>query len=375
MPLPGPKSGDILEFHSFPRVSYEVTIGDPEKVVWSSLRHLCAIGFSENILYYVHGINNKALRSSISHNLKLYIKHAFDFYEAGKFCQSNTAPLFYYYSFLHLAKAVCEIKNPNFHKKRESYRHGISWRPNPKYLVHMPNEVIYLSGRGIWQILYEAVINKQNLIIPHVKLKVKDLFSLCPEISIEYERIFGDKTPRIEIIEPVLVSDQDTNEAWIRFSIRRNELKKLNISRPKLINLIKSDYITYKEIKSNDSDLWTFESDPPKQYAHKLIDQLLETMQPEIKKLNLFSVYDIDSLQYYISVPKNIPLMLPQLLVLYSLIFWLGSLVRYDPHSLFELQDSEYWILIDGFMNQSRIWLLELFEWEIYQAETILRTR
>ncbi len=54
--------------------------------------------------------------------------------------------------------------------------------------------------------------------------------------------------------------------------------------------------------------------------------------------------------------------------------FWLGSLVRYDPHSIAYLQESKYWMMIDSFMNESRIWLLELFEREFYQRETILKT-
>jgi hypothetical protein len=58
-------------------------------------------------------------------------------------------------------------------------------------------------------------------------------------------------------------------------------------------------------------------------------------------------------------------------MVLYTLLFWLGSLVRYDPHSVARLQE-EHWMLIDGFMNQSRLWLLDLFEWELYQCETTL---
>ncbi len=29
-------------------------------------------------------------------------------------------------------------------------------------------------------------------------------------------------------------------------------------------------------------------------------------------------------------------------------------------------------MLIDGFMSQSRLWLFELFEWALYQAETTL---
>ena len=34
--------------------------------------------------------------------------------------------------------------------------------------------------------------------------------------------------------------------------------------------------------------------------------------------------------------------------------------------------DSPDWILIDGFMTQSRVWLLELFRWVLYQQEIIL---
>jgi hypothetical protein len=375
MPLPNPRDGTILEFHSFPRVSYEVTVGDPEKIIWSSIKHLCAIGYSEKILYGIYGISNSSLRSKIAENIKLYIKHAFDFYEAGKLCQPNTAPLFYYYCFLHLGKALCEIKNSSFHKKRESYRHGISWKPNPKYLVHIPTEVIYLSGRGVWQIVYESVTNQQNLIIPHIKLPVKELFALCPEISIEYQRIFGDRIPRVEIVEAALVHNPDRNEVWIRFSVYSHALKRLKISRAKFIELIKTNDITYKQIVSKEDELWTFESEP-KKYGQNYRGALLSIFQPEINNLNIYSVLDSEELKYYIPIinQKRIPLRLPQIMVLYSLIYWLSSLVRYDPHSLFELQDSEYWILIDGFMNQSIIWLLELFEWEFYQAETILKT-
>ena len=41
-------------------------------------------------------------------------------------------------------------------------------------------------------------------------------------------------------------------------------------------------------------------------------------------------------------------------MVYYTILFWLGSLVRYDPDSAAELMDSPYWILLDGFMSQSR---------------------
>ena len=101
---------------------------------------------------------------------------------------------------------------------------------------------------------------------------------------------------------------------------------------------------------------------------------LFVILEKEIKALNVFSSLDKEGLSYSIPIQLNMPIILPQIMVLYSLIFWLGSIVRYDPHSVADLQDSEYWILIDGFTNQSRVWLLELFEWEFYKWETTLQS-
>jgi hypothetical protein len=55
-------------------------------------------------------------------------------------------------------------------------------------------------------------------------------------------------------------------------------------------------------------------------------------------------------------------------------LFWLASLVRYDPHSVQYLMDSHYWVLVDGFMSQCRPWLLEQFRWALYNEEMTLTT-
>jgi hypothetical protein len=65
-----------------------------------------------------------------------------------------------------------------------------------------------------------------------------------------------------------------------------------------------------------------------------------------------------DDMEYSLALQKGWPVRVPQLMVSYTILFWLGSLVRYDPHSVYELIDSPDWILIDGFMTQSRVWLL-----------------
>jgi hypothetical protein len=122
-----------------------------------------------------------------------------------------------------------------------------------------------------------------------------------------------------------------------------------------------------------DPDLWTFELENPKKIPTERMESPEEVLTAEVDALNPFVYLDYEGLKYMVPLQARLPIRLPQLLVLYSLMFWLGSLVRYDPHSVADLQESEYWLLIDGFISQSRVWLLELFEWELFKAEIILR--
>jgi len=105
-----------------------------------------------------------------------------------------------------------------------------------------------------------------------------------------------------------------------------------------------------------------------------MIPPFSKKSENEIKAMNLFTHMEDGNLVYTIPVQTQFPLQLPQISILYSLIFWLSSLVRYDPHSMAALQESRYWLFIDGFLSQSTIWLLELFEWQLYQEETTLRS-
>ena len=131
---------------------------------------------------------------------------------------------------------------------------------------------------------------------------------------------------------------------------------------------------TYRQVESSNRDLWTFEFQTPKSAPYEPDRVPFDLVEGEIKAMYLVAYQTTNGLEYALPVQARLPIRLPQIMVLYTLIFWLGSLVRYDPHSVADLQDSEHWTLIDGFMNQSRIWLLELFEWEFYKTETLLRS-
>lgn len=371
MPLPKPRPGESIGFRIHPSTSDESTLGNPEKIIWSSINQLCVRDYAEVVLYETHNVRNRRKAAGAARNLKLYIRQAFEFYEAAEAAKPNTAPLFYYYSFLHLAKALCEILYPRFHKRPESYRHGIRWKPSRQYLVYMPTESVWLTRqRGVWHVLWEALVGQPCHVPRAQALRIKDLFSFCSEVTTEYERTFGREMKLVELFKPDILIDN--NDIWIKFSVYRIELAKQRISRPTLLQLITLTGSPYRQVESENADLWTFELEQPKKYGPR--DLFFDVLSGEIKAFNMFVSLHWAELFYAVPLQTRLPILLPQIMVLYTLMFWLGSLVRYDPHSVDALQDSGWWILIDGFMNQSRIWLLELFEWEFYKTETTLVT-
>jgi len=371
MPLPTPRQGESIGFHVYPTISLEGTLGDPERIIWSSIRQLCSRSVAMGIAKEIHGVSHKRSLEAIANNIKVYLDQAAAFYEAAAAAKANTAPLFYYYSFLNLAKALVELKNPNIHQLAECYRHGISWRPNRRYTVRMPTEQVVLTQRGVWHLLWEALTGSTCQVANQINFRIRDLFAYCPEVSIEYEKTFGGVNPFVDLEKPDTLYDDLTVEAWIRFSVWRGNLKMLRLSRPNFIALIESPRSSYIQVSSTDSELWTFESAQPVQVGYN--DTILDAVHNDVKAFNLFSHLAFDHIEYSIPIQKRLPIPLPQICILYTILFWLGSLVRYDPHSVDQLMDSGYWVLIDGVMSQSRIWLLEQFEWAMFEAETTLR--
>ena len=371
MPLPEARKGESLGFHAYARVSDEGTLGDPEKIIWSSIRHVCSRAFAEALAADVHGVKRKADRQGVAKNVKLYIQQSSEFYEAARNARPNTAPLIYYYAFLNLAKALCEFKSPYFHDRQECYRHGLTWRPDPKTTVNMYKESVFLTTRGVWHALWEALVGAHCPAANPSKLRVRDLFAYCPEISVEFQRAFGEDLRTLNLEKPDILYDMKKRESWIRFSIHRVDFRINRISAPSALTHIRTPRSGYIEVKSATKDYRTFQTAKPASVRRN--QSVRDALTEDFRGLNLFTHIGRDhEMTYFLPLQSKLPLRLPQLIVLYTILFWLGSLVRYDPHSVSDLMDSPAWILIDGFMSQSRLWLLEQFEWAIYQAETTL---
>jgi YaaC-like Protein len=373
MRLAKPREGESLGFRVYPDSSVEATLGNPETVIWSSINLLCSRSAAESVAWSVYRIARKRDRAALARNVKLYVQHASEFYHAAGSAKPNTAPLIYYYSFLNLAKALCELRRPRFHERQECYAHGLSWRPDPLKLVDLPRERVTITGPGVWHELWESVMRVPCPAARRTKLRIKSLFSCCPEISAEFLQVFGGPVGQIDFESPDVLYDRARREVWLRFSVRRGYLSAFRLSARALIAQIQTARSSYVEVRSKSKELRTFQTATAKGLGRG--ETPWSALQMDILGLNVFThLWRDGKLQYSFSPQSFFPLRMPQLVVSYTILFWLGSLVRYDPHSVSALMDSPHWILIDGFMSQSRVWLLELFEWAFWQTETTLST-
>ena len=302
------------------------------------------------LAFDVYGIRGVRNIKSVAYNIKLYIQQAGEFYEAAKAAKASTAPLIYYYSFLNLAKALCETRNPRFHKYPECYRHGISWRPNPSYLVNLEKEKVSLVARGVWHVLWESISRRACPAVNPLRLSIKQLFLYCPEITIEVLRVFGSPILLLDLVDPVINYDEGAREAWLRFAVKRSELRFFRLSANTMMGAIRSPRSGYKEVRSNQRDLRSFESDVPALLSGA--KHIWDPLAADIRSMNVFCSLGADKkISYALPIQSRLPFVMPQIMVLYTILFWFGSLVRYDPHSVGDLRDSQGWILLDGFMS------------------------
>jgi hypothetical protein len=228
--------------------------------------------------------------------------------------------------------------------------------------------------RGVWHALWEAALGRRFVSKKSIRFRIRELFALCPEIVVEFERSYGMPSHLLNLVKPDVCADQAGTNVWLTLSVTRGDLKRNNISVSAFVDLISHYGKAYRQVQGspNEQALAKFESVRPRHVKPK--EGAHQTLARELRALNLFTSFDAGNPEFFIPVERKLPRRLPQLVVLYTLAFWLGSIVRYDPHSVSALEQSRFWVLIDGFMNQSRVWLLELFEWYLYRTQIVLRS-
>jgi len=305
--------------------------------------------------------------------------HAFrdqaeDFFEMAQMSKLPFAkPLPFYYSFLNLVKAFVLTAGRGTRDYRP--QHGMSEAARDRQVEGAIIRVHPYSSprRNAFADFYAALTGKQLR-----KTKNLRLGYLLPQILFGH-RLWCSAARTRDRFVPMqkieFIESRTARQTWIRFVIKREELRRSNISQQTLLResrlsddwaVVRVDDAEFPE----DKFLW-IEAVTPRTYTHRASDELFE-IASELKR-NLWSSVLLHPpyRRYYLYVaPHNEQsAVLPQLLSMFVVIFFLGSITRYRPHHFERLLDTRYGPHLIGAVDEIPMQFVYLLASEILSRE------
>lgn len=280
-------------------------------------------------------------KGKISGNfLPTLLEQAKFFYEAAEIAPLRSQPLLYYYSFLNLAKIELNINYP--YGNTTEYYHGIETKVDNTTTLDTA-EVTFKQYGGTWSskisVAKEFFLDMGDTIAIPGKTKIKDLLASCIGIHRTYSETFNQKETfyRLDNVSHIIKSGKDI--------IYESEIK--GIDDAIMTNLVASKGYAISKKKIDGANRYFYTE------SHTMLDYNIaktcwSTLAFKIRQKGIWSYTDGNEYRLYIS--KNaIQWSSPS--IIYSIMFFFGSITRYHPY-FFEsiLNAKEQW-LISEFMR------------------------
>lgn len=293
-------------------------------------------------------IQNKCLKKTQSKALA-FVDQAEDYYKAASSSlASATKPVLYYYCFLNLAKAHILLTKTK--ENLEKAKHGIS-----EFLPQGGNELVDAklevfkatsSTNNIFDLFSKSLTGagigkkKLKLEVRHLLPQVLQGHRVWCSINSETERFISLDTIQI-------LHDANTKHLWLAVYLPADDLSRLGVSRKRLLERSGISSM-FAEVEYNKprygSRILKFEQDKTVSYTGRPSDKVQDTVNKLKKHLwsNVLSVPPYRKYYLYMAPEDEQYSVLPQLLSIYSIFYYLGSVTRYRPDKYSELMSGEY---------------------------------
>jgi len=278
-------------------------------------------------------------------------------------------PVLLYYAFLNLSKAYAFVKGST--RLSDSAHHGISQSARPRAIV---STLITFKNSTIEQpsVFHELLLHLGG--DPLVLTEGLPLGYLLPQI-LPGHRLWCYATNKPERFIPIegfeVLHSQSEKQVWLNLFLRREDLSRLSLTDPRLLaetNLHGQFEVVSGTLPSHSLCLQqacpSAYSAEPAEALHFILSDFKNRVWETVK---VSSPYRKPYL--YLCPTQQRRAILPQMLSIYVLMFFLGSVTRYSPGYFADLLDSRYGPLIETFITESPMQFLYLMASDILQRE------
>lgn len=340
-----------LNISNIPNLLLKTTRPQSEEI-FSSIQYLSEI--EEVGLQFLESFGHvgKRKKSEIFKYFQAFIRQGKSFFEAAETLDYRSNPLFYYYSFLNLAKAYLCLKQPELFTKK--IMHGLSHEHKS---TKFEKQVVTVKG-GLFPVLYKELTGEK--ITNNFTLNISKLFGYLPDIAHEFSLV--DYGPRkFAYGYSKLCVNSTKKESWPLITlVKYNEIESFKSYFRNFNNYFEEVTINKDVVrKMLDIDASTMKHYSFYQSKTTYKDNSDQTIPSGLIAKDCFnvvgnysmelSVKDVHNIVFFMPLQKNNQIPFNDTLASYVIMFYLGSLVRYFPHYL------------EGLLNSKHAWIIERF--------------
>jgi len=268
-------------------------------------------------------------------------------------------PLLLYYCFMNLMKAFALTVNqkPSFDRAH----HGLSEKMrsanreyDDAYLTAHVSPSLRTHQLNLFDELLQSLSNvglgtDREYDLPILMPQVVPGHRLWAEAKKERERF-------ISVNEISIKQNKVTKEIWLEIDIFADDLSRLSVTHSQLLSETRLNTL-FREVRNTDivdgRKLIRLEQITSRVYTHRASDavsDLVNSIKPYLWSV-VTSVPPYRRYYVYLAPIKEHPQVLPQLMSIYAITFYLGSITRYRPHQFDSLIRSPIGPRIEEFIT------------------------
>ncbi|MCB1893316.1 MAG: hypothetical protein KIT42_02765 [Rhodocyclaceae bacterium] len=288
-----------------------------------------------------------SLVTPVKEQAAAFLEQAQNFYQIASTSHlSPTKPLLFYYSFLNLAKALALVKEIQTSYGRAVHGLTESTAPGGKEF-HDSEVAVTWNGYSprLFNDLKAATTGKTD-----PKGRIYTLKNVMPQL-VPGHRVWcaatGSPERFVEIQRVEFRFNEATKEVWLEINIFSDDLTRFGITRKRLLNESGLGQL-FREVSPTetigDRTLVKFEQIKSVRYTGRPSDKVADLVKI-LKPYLWFSVMTVSPFRksyLYLCPPTEKKDMLSQVMSIYLVFFYLGSVTRYRPNLFQEIFESKY---------------------------------
>jgi len=276
-----------------------------------------------------------------------FLEQSEEFYNAYLRAHTTSAkPLLIYYSFLNLAKSYLVTENVDFFTKKAA--HGVYEQEGTTPLVsskikkqrNSPNRISVYEK-------FEKALGDNHLTQDEIPMR-----KILPQI-LQGHRMWCEasgKSERFIALQDIYIRHNSSQkELWMDIIVADGDLKRFGISHKQFLE--ESCLVSnFNEVKPElRPGYLRFQQKTVVKYSHRPVDKVLnlvETIRPYLWT-NILSTPPYRNYYLYLSPKSEKKFRMHQLMSIYLLFFYLGSVTRYRPHRFEKILAGNYGVQVE----------------------------